>query len=127
MVNVWVTDRTGNVVTLSTGEVIDIDSFAGNGWTQNRTANITTNVQEDHLDEIIERDPLPADDSDKTETAIQLAARYGARFIELNTQGQSNYIRLRATIFRLFPVNANGVEVGGTGVSFNFEFRQVIF
>lgn len=125
MVNVWVTERTGNVVTLNTGEVIDIDSFSGNGWSQNRCANITNNVQENFLDEIIERDPLPADDPDKTMTEAQLLAVYGGWFVELNTQGQSNYIRLRTTAFRLFPVDANGEEVGGTGVTFNFTFSQV--
>jgi hypothetical protein len=127
VVNVWVTDRTGNVVTLNTGEVVDIDSFAGNGWTLARTANITQNVQENFLDEIIERDPLVAEDPDKTMTAVELAARYGAWFIELNTQGQNNFIRLRTTIFRLFPVDANNDEVNGTGVSFNFEFQEVSF
>ena len=128
MVNVWVTDRTGNVVTLNTGEVIDIDGFAGNGWTQNRCANITDNVQRNFLDEIIERDPLSADDPDKTMTEAELQTQYGGWFVELNTQGQSNEIRLRTTIFRLFPVDVDGVEViSGSGVSFNFDFHQVVF
>ena len=127
MVNVWATDRTGNVVTLNTGDVIDIDSFAGNGWTQNRCANITDNVQENFLDEIIERDPLAADDPDKTMTAAELAIQYGGWFVELNTQGQSNFIRLRTTAFRLFPVDANGEELRtGSGVSFNFTFSVVL-
>jgi hypothetical protein len=128
MVNVWVTDRTGDVVTLNTGEVIDIGSFPGNGWTQNRCGNITNSVQENYLDEIIERDPLVADDPDKTMTEAELAVEYGGWFVELNTQGGSNEIRLRTTAFRLFPVDANNQEVtSGSGVSFNFTFSQVKF
>lgn len=123
MVNVWVVERVGSVVTLNTGEVIDIDSFAGNGWTTNRTANITDNVQRNFLDNVVDRDALPADDPEKTMTAAQLAALYGNQFIELNTQGQSNEIRTRSTDFRLWPVDANGNEVAN-GVSFNFSFTD---
>lgn len=126
MVDVWTVSRTGNIVTLNTGDVIDIDSYPGNGWTINRCANITDSVQRDYLDEVVDRNALPVGDPDKTATGAQLAATYGGWFVELNTKGNSNEYRLRTTRFRLFPVNAGGVEItSGSGVSFNFEFTRV--
>lgn len=124
MVDVWVTQRVGNVVTLNTGDVIDIDSYPGNGWTANRCANITESVQRNLIDHVVDRKALPADDPDKTMTEAELAATYGGWFVELNTQGNSNEYRLRTTIFRLFPVDADWNEVAN-GTSFNFMFTQV--
>jgi hypothetical protein len=121
MVNVWTASRVGNVITLNTGEVIDIDSFSGSGWTENRCANITDNVQENFLDNVVDRDLMPADDPEKTWTEQDFIDRYGqfgvgrGTFVELNTQGQSNEIRYRHTVVTVYP----------EGASFNVSWRRV--
>lgn len=132
MVNVWIVSRVGNVVTLNVVDeagnpiTVDIDSFTGNGWSLNRCANITENVQRGAIDDVVDRKALPVEDPEKTMTAGQLAAIYGGWFVELKVQGQTDEYRLRTTLFRLFPVNANNEEVfDNSGVSFDFTFTEV--
>lgn len=117
MVNVWVVSRVGNVITLNDGGEIDLDSFPGNGWTTSRCANITESLQENHVDNVVDRDALSADDPDKTATEAELAAVYGGWFVELNTKGNSNEIRLRHTVVTVFPING--------GADFNVRWEEV--
>lgn len=116
MPGTYVIKRVGNVITLNDGRTVDLDSFPGNGWTVNRCNNITQNLQENHIDIIIDRDTLPIDDEERVMTAAQLQAYYGNNFIELNTKGNSNYIRLRYTIVQMFP----------EGDSFNISWARVL-
>lgn len=107
MVDVWAASRVGNVITLSDGRVFDLDSYPGNGWTEARCANITDNIQRNHIDHVVDRNALPADDPEKTWTAQQFADRYGNFFVELNTQGQKNEVRFRRTVVRVFPAGGS--------------------